>query len=309
MHGSISMTLSSPPRAARICSALVLMGRSFRVAVRTSPVQSGSGHQRWGGAGRADLRLTAPRSRCILAGTDWTVPVRTSAGREEGSMPRDHRRRRAEARAAARRAGQDGRHRPRTRQRDPLRARAHGDVCRLAGHRPPRHRVARRARACCAGSRARAPSSRDPGCSPTSTSPRSPQDMRRRGKTPSTRGRPASRRPHPRPTSPDWFGLEPGRPRPSGSSAAPRRRASRWRSRRAGTPPRLLPGLDRHDLGRSLYELLRAGVRPGRGHRRADGAGRGRPTPTWPATSTSPSETPSWPSTARAAPAAPRSNT
>ena len=35
-------------------------GGSFRVAVRTSLVQSGSDHQRCGGAGLESLRLTAP---------------------------------------------------------------------------------------------------------------------------------------------------------------------------------------------------------------------------------------------------------
>ena len=41
----------------------------------------------------------------------------------------------------------------------------------------------------------------------------------------------------------------------------------------------LLPGLDRHDLGGSLYELLAPRVRAGRRHRGADGArGHGRRT-------------------------------
>jgi GntR family transcriptional regulator len=80
------------------------------------------------------------------------------------------------------------------------------------------------------------------------------QDMRRRGKTPSTRVvRVAPVEPPPEVA--DWFGLRPG--------------ATAWWVERvrlaAGEPmafeagwysPTLLPGLDRHDLARSLYELF-----------------------------------------------------
>ena len=80
------------------------------------------------------------------------------------------------------------------------------------------------------------------------------QDMRRRGKTPSTR----VVRVGPVEPPPDvaaWFGLGPGRPawwveRVRLAAGEPMAFEAGWYS------PTLLPGLDRHDLARSLYELF-----------------------------------------------------
>ena len=80
------------------------------------------------------------------------------------------------------------------------------------------------------------------------------QDMRRRGKTPSTRVvRVASVEPPPEVAA--WFGLGPGRPawwveRVRLAAGEPMAFEGGWYS------PTLLPGLDRHDLGGSLYELF-----------------------------------------------------
>ena len=80
------------------------------------------------------------------------------------------------------------------------------------------------------------------------------QDMRRRGTTPSTRVvRVASLEPPPEVAA--WFGLAPGAPawwleRVRLAAATPMAFEAGWYS------PTLLPHLDRHDLGGSLYELF-----------------------------------------------------
>lgn len=80
------------------------------------------------------------------------------------------------------------------------------------------------------------------------------QDMRRRGKTPSTRVvRVGSVEPPPEVAA--WFGLAPGRPawwveRVRLAAGEPMAFEAGWYS------PTLLPGLDRHDLTGSLYELF-----------------------------------------------------
>ena len=102
------------------------------------------------------------------------------------------------------------------------------------------------------------------------------QDMRRRGLTPSTRGCSASSSTGRRPRSPrrsasdrDAAGLAAG-PGPRSPTAEPIALENGW------YPKALLPGLDRHDLGGSLYELFARGLRPRHRHRRADAVGRGR---------------------------------
>jgi GntR family transcriptional regulator len=80
------------------------------------------------------------------------------------------------------------------------------------------------------------------------------QDMRRRGRTPSTRVvRVGSMEPPPEVAA--WFGLVSGRPawwvqRVRLAAGEPMALEAGWYS------PTLLPALDRHDLGRSLYELF-----------------------------------------------------
>ena len=80
------------------------------------------------------------------------------------------------------------------------------------------------------------------------------QDMRRRGRTPSTRVvRVASVEPPPEVAA--WFELAPGRPawwveRVRLAGGEPMAFEAGWYS------PTLLPGLDRHDLARSLYALF-----------------------------------------------------
>lgn len=80
------------------------------------------------------------------------------------------------------------------------------------------------------------------------------QDMRRRGKTPSTRVvRVASLEPPPEVST--WFGSVPGQPawwveRVRLAAGEPMAFEAGWYS------PTLLPGLDRHDLTTSLYELF-----------------------------------------------------
>jgi GntR family transcriptional regulator len=80
------------------------------------------------------------------------------------------------------------------------------------------------------------------------------QDMRRRGQTPSTRVVRVGAIEPPAEVS-TWFGLAPGRPawwveRVRLAAGEPMAFESGWYS------PVLLPGLDRHDLARSLYELF-----------------------------------------------------
>ena len=140
--------------------------------------------------------------------------------------------------------------------RDPLRARADGDVRRLARHRAPGDRVPRRRGRCCAGSTARAPSSPGPACESHLHLASFTQDMRRRGLTPVDPGH-AGRR---------GSAAGRGRARALGLGAG----AAAWRldrvrladgradgaSRTAGTRSRCCPASTGHDLGGSLYELF-----------------------------------------------------
>jgi GntR family transcriptional regulator len=80
------------------------------------------------------------------------------------------------------------------------------------------------------------------------------EDMRRRGKSPATRVVRVDRSVPP-PEVSAWFGLDPDRPawrveRVRLASGEPMAFEAGWYS------PTLLPGLDRHDLGGSLYELF-----------------------------------------------------
>ena len=79
-------------------------------------------------------------------------------------------------------------------------------------------------------------------------------DMRRRGKTPSTRVVLVGAVPPPAEIA-EWFGLAPGRPawrveRVRLASGKPMAFEAGWYS------PTLLPDLDRHDLGQSIYALV-----------------------------------------------------
>ena len=136
----------------------------------------------------------------------------------------------------------------------PVRARADDDVCRVARHRAPGHRVARGGGGAAPGAGQGHLRGARRGCSRTCTSPRSPRTCAGAGRPrrPGWSGWPrSSRRPRRRPGS----GSRPASG-PGGSSGCGWPPVSRWRSRPAGTRPTLLPGLDRHDLGRSLYELF-----------------------------------------------------
>ena len=96
------------------------------------------------------------------------------------------------------------------------------------------------------------------------------QDMRRRGKAPTTRVVRVEAVAPP-PEVADWFGLARSG-RPGGSSGSDCASGEPMAFEAGWYSPRLLPGLDRHDLGGSLYELFAPGVRPARRHRGADGA-------------------------------------
>ena len=131
------------------------------------------------------------------------------------------------------------RHRARARQCDPLRARADGDVCRVARHRAPGHRGARR-RGCAPP---RAGQGHVRRSTPRAVAP--PPRLVHPGHAPpwkdSVDARPPGRARSPAGGRRRLVRARPGR-RPGGSSACAWPRASRWRSRPAGTP-RLLPDL------------------------------------------------------------------